>query len=252
MESVRHFLRFVFWVLVILLVLAFFMRDRLPSKERIQPELGRDPIQEKMTLEPFQVAINEIEYTVSPQYTYDIVGLVVSEHRSDALFDYYHKLWQDSLNVNDVCVVWGENALSGIYKNMTFRSGSWTCYVNTKDQKLWRYFSPDKLSNNHLLTPSSEIQKVLNTVRRGDQIRIKGYLVNYSTRWGSRNTSVTRFDNGCENIYISEIELLHQPNFFWKSLFTFSSNLLLFVVILRILLHFFHIHGSVKKEHIVV
>jgi hypothetical protein len=216
------------------------MRDRLPPSSDILPELTREPIQEATEAEPFDVRVDDTTFTVTPLFTYDIVGLVVSEHNTDSLFDYYHKLWNDTFNVKDLCVVWGNNAISGLYKEMSFRSGSWTCYFKTRDTETWRAFTKAELSNNHLLTESPHIQKTLRSIRRGDQVRIKGYLAEYSHE-GSfwRGSSISRTDTGnyaCETIYITDIEVLREANGVWRIIFSLSFSLLMAVLALRVIL----------------
>jgi hypothetical protein len=53
----------------------------------------------------FTTTIKDYTYTLTPRATYDIAGLVVSQHRGDALFNLYHQA--DPGNIRDVCVVWG-------------------------------------------------------------------------------------------------------------------------------------------------
>ncbi len=216
------------------------MRDRLPSSELIGHELTREPTQVEVKERPFTVETGGMTYTVSPLYTYEITGLVVSQHQTDSLFDYYHDLWGDTFNVKDVCIVWGENALSGIYKNLEFKNGSWTCYVRTDSRETWSQFNMDEFSNNHLLTASPKIKSMLDTIRPGDQVRIKGHLVSYSHASGfERGTSITRTDTGngaCETIYISEVQILSEANPQWKDIFTLSYTTLVAVTVLRVLL----------------
>ena len=251
MKSLRRALQILFWAALLLLASAFLIRDQLPAKRFIHSEVKREPVQVETTIAPFQVEMENTTYTVSPLYTYDIAGLIVSEHRTDALFDYYHDLWGDSLNVKDVCVMWGNNAVSGIYDKMEFKSGSATCYVKTNDPEAMRTFNITELSNNHLLTTSPEIQKVLKTVRRGDQIQITGYLAEYSHDGGfSRGSSINRTDIGngaCETVYVTGIRVLREDNVFAKRLFSFSLYLLSIIIIFRIVLFFVYITRQTER-----
>ena len=57
-------------------------------------------------------------YRIDPLYTYDLHGLVVSRHDSTSWTDYLHRESNDHLNVVDLCVIWGRNAISGGYRDM--------------------------------------------------------------------------------------------------------------------------------------
>lgn len=251
MYSFRRTLQIVFWITIVTLAFSFFMRDRFPASNSILNELEREPIQTETTTPPFQIEKGQVPYTITPLYNYDLVGFVVSEHRTDTWFDYYHKQWNDSFNVKDLCVIWGDNAMSGIYNNMKFKSGSWTCYYSSSDYATWNAFSHNALSNNHLLTASPEIEKLLLSIRRGDQVRIKGYLAEYKDNEGfKRGSSITRNDTGngaCETVYVSELQLLRQANPIWRSLFTFSLYLLILITILRIIFFFIFASRVVRK-----
>jgi hypothetical protein len=85
----------------------------------------------------FTVVTKGYTYTITPKATYDISGLVVSQHRGDALFDMYHKA--DPGNVEDV---------NRSYRNVTYTSEEFTCYYGWSGI-LTPPFNPEKMSNNH-------------------------------------------------------------------------------------------------------
>ncbi|MGB5540051.1 MAG: hypothetical protein WBO37_08190, partial [Gammaproteobacteria bacterium] len=68
----------------------------------------------------------------------------------------------------------------------------------------------------------SRLRKQIKQLRIGDQVRIQGWLVNYSNDAGfSRGTSTTRSDKGngaCETIYLKEFEILQPLNNGWRTL----------------------------------
>ncbi len=243
MQPVRLVLRIVFWTSLIVGAVAFFMRDQLPNAGNLLEDLARNPIQQATDVPPFSLTRAGITYAITPLYTYDIVGLVVSGHDTNAWWDYYHKRWGDNLNIKDLCVVWGQaNALSGLYKEFSFKSGSWTCYYKTKSTAAYQAFSNGHFSNNHLLVDSDKAARVLRSIRRGDQVRIKGYLATYAHDGVfSRGTSVTRTDTGngaCETIYVKEVEVLQPGNPLWRDVFTFAFAVFFSVLALRIIIFF--------------
>jgi hypothetical protein len=163
-----------------------------------------------------------------PVASYDIKGLVVSEHDSKTWWDYVHKASGDFINTNDVCVVWGADAVSGIYREMSFSNSEWSCdfsYPKGPDANL---FQADGLSTNHLLTERPVTARALRNVRVGDQIRIKGYLVNYANSKRApeqyRISSTTRTDTGdgaCEIIYVTDLTILSAATRLWSVLRVF-------------------------------
>jgi len=152
-------------------------------------------------------------YTLVPRATYVISGLVVSQHRGDALFNLDHKT--DPGNIRDVCVVWGESITNGSYRKVKFWSGEFTCSFSWSGG-LTPAFKPETASNNHLLPADPSIAGRIGAIHVGDQIRMKGLLVDYTvTRDGreifTRRTSLVRndTDNGaCEILYVTELSVV--------------------------------------------
>ncbi|MCF7908876.1 MAG: hypothetical protein K9L86_08420 [Candidatus Omnitrophica bacterium] len=229
-----------------LLIASFVQKGVLPKKKAIHPDLYQEPIQRETYTPSFEAKAEGSIYDINPSHHYKLNGLVVSQHDSTAWWDYYHKKWGDSLNLKDVCVIWGDNLENETYRRMRFRNGNWTCYVSvnhkTADQD-WAQFNMAALSNNHLLSDKAEINQALRKVHVGDQIYLKGYLASYHRQGShfSRDSSISRTDEGdgaCETIYLTDFKVLKSANFFWWSVYGVSKYLVLilfiFLVFLRI------------------
>ena len=205
-------------------VLTLHFDDRLPAEDGIFPQLFQEPLQVKEDLPAaFQVTKKKIVYTVTPLYRYELFGLVVSQHRSDSLLDISHRRWQDYLNIKDLCVVWGRNIRSGVYRRMKFWNRDFTCMCSFPDQETGRLFSGSHLSNNHILCADESLSRLILKVRPGDQIHFKGYLVSYSqpANQFSRGTSTVRDDTGngaCETVYVTDFSILKRANPVWRAL----------------------------------
>ncbi|CAN5210507.1 hypothetical protein BH09PSE6_BH09PSE6_11980 [soil metagenome] len=186
----------------------------LPPRSQLAQSVLAEPSQTPTRTAPFSTEVDGVEYQVKPVFDYEIDGLVVSEHDSASFFDIIHADWNDRINVVDLCVIWGANAADGAYEKMEFSSGQFVCYYRTNDRDAAQpqYFRA--LSNNHLLTDDPRVAKRLRTVRVGDQIRLRGQLVEYSHDHGfafHRGTSTTRDDTGdgaCETIFVRDVTLL--------------------------------------------
>ncbi len=193
--------------------------DRLPARARLALPVATEPLQSAPSSStPFDVKMGGVDYRVKPVADYDISGLVVSRHHTDAWWDWIHAASNDHLNVVDLCVVWGANAADGAYEKMKFSSGQFVCYFSTRDSSAWQPQYIRALSNNHLLTDRPGIARKLRNVKIGDQIRLTGQLVEYTHNHRfsfQRGTSITRDDEGngaCETIFVEDVQVLRSAD----------------------------------------
>jgi len=218
----------------VILLICFWNRNDFSSDLSVVDELSHDPKQTKVELAPFTVQVNQVAYEIQPLYEYEIYGLVVSYELHDGNYN-LHKRWNDHLNIADYCVVWGESASTPFLPEFTFWNGQFTCNFSTKDKQAWESFSPEQLSNNHLVSDVKNIRKKLKKVKVGDQIYIKGWLATYKNleTGGKRETSISREDTGngaCETIYVTDVGVLRSYSSIWKKAMYLS--LISFVVCL--------------------
>lgn len=226
----KFFLKLTFYAGIFIFATSFFQKDKLPQSSEAVNEVFREPVQIKSEKTQFEIETNGITYIIKPLYEYELYGMIVSEHSSAEWFDYYHDKWKDFINLKDICVAWGENMKTGSYKYFNFESGSWTCYARSKpgiEEDKWSQFKFDQFSNNHLLSDNSEINKKILSAEKGDQIRMKGYLAEYSIKNGDfkRGTSITRNDSGngaCETVFLTNFEIMKTANPFWRSAYSLS------------------------------
>ena len=220
-EMLRRAAKLLFLVSLILFVLARILTFRLPNPENIVQEVKTNPVQIETENEPFIAEAKGIEYTIEPMAEYEISGLIVSQLTNGDFLDYFHDDWKDYLNTKDICVIWGENAQTDNYQEMKFRTKSWTCEYWYPNREVGSRFKPNQFSNNHLLTSSSRINQEIKKAKRGDQIRISGFLARYSHSNGEfkRGTSLTREDRGngaCEVIWVTNFEILAKNKPEWQ------------------------------------
>lgn len=235
-----------FLLSVFLWGVSFFHKGKLPRQENILPTLYQEPRQTEIEAPSFTTERKGIVYTIRPRYAYELYGLVVSCHDSDAWYDYYHNDWKDYINAKDICVVWGDNLKTGIYQLVKYSSGSWTCYIKAKREaprNLWVQFRQDQLSNNHLLAHDEAVNSAIRSTGNGDQVYLKGFLVEYSHSNGAfrRGTSISREDRGnnaCETVYVTDYEVLRKANPVWRFISTGSWYGAIFSLILLIVLQF--------------
>jgi len=226
--------RYLILISFIGIIVCFWNRDNLPEQTFVFPELESEPVQQQVEESAFVVEAAEMRYQIQPLYSYELYGLVVSLRHHDGEFG-LHKLWGDHLNVADVCVVWSNNASRINLSEYDFYNGQFTCNISTKSREAWQRFNMDKLSNNHLLTTDKRTRSKIESVSIGDQIRIKGWLSEYSNGEGNtRGTSITRTDTGngaCETIFVQEFEVLSEYVNGWRKGMYFFIALFLFSLI---------------------
>jgi hypothetical protein len=213
------------------LLVSFWHRNDLPGNIDYVTDVRNEPLQSPAQKDPFNVAFNEVEYAVEPEFAYDITGMIVSyRHHDDN--SRMHQLANDHLNMLDVCVVWGDNTQGAQLDKLDFWNGIFTCNVQTRDQIAWDSFDMYQLSNNHLISDDDYVRDRVKDIRIGDQIRVQGYLVGYSSPGiGKRGTSTTRKDTGdgaCETIFVERFEILRAATSYWRlSMWSSLATLLL-------------------------
>lgn len=236
--------KIILWILItnlLLLFVACWRMDTLPAGAALNAALLAEPEQVLLTQPAqraaFQVLAHGVTYTVQPLYAYDLVGLVVSKHNADSWWDHLHRDWNDSLNIVDLCVVWGNNVRSGAYTDIDFSSGQFTCNFSTRSSQAYAAFDQTAISNNHLLTDDPARAKALRDVRIGDQIHVRGRLSEYSHQQGfafKRGTSITRTDTGngaCETIFVDDFEVLRPADKKWRTLARIAGLMLMLGVV---------------------
>ena len=236
-----HRLQSIFlWLFLIGLVISlttYLKKDDFPAPDFYDTDLLKEPLQSKTGKRPFETHAGEQTYQIHPLYDYELYGVVVSYNDSDGFTDTtHHRRWQDYLNIRDLCVVWGDNISSNVYREMSFSNDSWTCWAYWDNAEIASRFSMSQLSNNHLLADDDTIKQNLMSAQIGDQIHLKGFLASYSNPGNGfkRGTSTVRSDTGngaCETIYLEEFDILKQANQGDRRLFAFAKWLTFFALL---------------------
>lgn len=183
----------------------------------VDPSLAADPVQTAVDERNFTFSYKDVTYEVQPVADYDLRGLVVSHNNPAGFGDIYHD--ERSVDTKDLCVIWGANVSHGGFHKVEFSSGAWTCYARWPGGVV---FSGSHLSNNHLITDKQAVRDAIEDVRIGDQIHIRGKLVNYTDPAGWkgwwRKSSLTRTDAGntaCEVVFVDSIDTISRGTPGW-------------------------------------
>lgn len=249
--ELKRIRKYLFIILPVVLAITFFSRNDYRSVADIDSEILRDPIQTQLkSANPITFQKDNFSYTITPLYDYDIAGLLVHHLNYNT---WYSLSRVDSVFPTDLCLIWGDNIKNGSYKSKSVRF--------TQDFRFCLYYysgndtpiNNSEASNNHLVIQSDNLRKIAENLNTGDQVRIKGKLVNVEARpignigdyepndliWP---TSVTRDDSGagaCEVIYVESIQILKKGNPI-SNLFFLLSNYGLFLTILWVILEMFY------------
>jgi len=228
-DQLERLFRLILLVSLTLLAISFFQKDKLPDPGFFSDAVLSEPRQTPTQKSPFKTKVNNQTYTVTPLFEYELSGVVVTDYESGSLGDiYHHRKWKDFLNVKDLCVVWGQNITSGVFRKLRYDSGPWTCFFKAPDSKTGEAFRDDQLSNNHLLTDELKLHHQIMRAAPGDEVRIKGILANYQNTANGfdRGTSVSRTDTGngaCETIYVTDFTITKEANRVWRALYRLSG-----------------------------
>ncbi|MFA5119244.1 MAG: hypothetical protein WC695_10465 [Candidatus Omnitrophota bacterium] len=239
--------KWLFISLGLILCLTFFTRNNYKWVNRISPLILNEPVQEKIERqESIDLEIRGYSYRLTPVYEFEINALVVSKYNYK--FGIYRS---DSVFPIDLCMIWGDNIARKTYKNMSlrfFHDCRW-CEV-----EWWGNldFNMRQLANCHLVANKKSILDKINRIVIGDQLKIKGKLVNiegrlvskpdkYTPRQLSWRTSVSRTDTGagaCEIVYVEDIIFLKKANQLSSYLFFVSFYGLLILAAVNIVRFF--------------
>lgn len=185
----------------------------LPSPAAIRLDLDDDPEQTALNEDPYELRYRDASYIVEPEAQYQIRGLVVSHNDVNAFADIYHD--KDSVDVKDICVIWGENVSDERYRQMEFWSEPWSCHVRWSRPPITplRF---DQIANNHILAANANVLADVRKIRIGDQIELTGKLINYYPKnypTLRRSTSLVREDMGngaCEVMLVEQVRVIQQ------------------------------------------
>ena len=196
-----------------LLALGWWRAGKLEGPQTIATQSLAAPRQTPTDRAPFEFPYRGRACRVRPVASYELWGLVVSHNDIESVADIYHD--RSSVDTKDLCVVWGDNLRRDDYRGVKFWSGPFTCYFRIPDGAR---FALEGIGNNHLITDREEIRQRIATARVGDQIRLRGLLVDYQMDdWQDfwRQTSTVRNDSGCEVVFVESLEVVRRGTPGW-------------------------------------
>lgn len=213
------------------------------SVREIAPELLKTPFQKEIkATEHLQFQNEDGFWELTFLDEYEINGLIVSKIAYDQP-SFYHTLFKKDVKRHawpfDFALVWGSNVADRAYQRCSFfsevSSGGRLVYFSYPNGVQFR---PDEFSNNHLIMIRKDLKKRAARTVVGDQIQIKGKLVRFKLKVlkpdgktvafeDTGESSRVRSDNGCEIIYVEDIQILKKANRISRFLFQASRMVLI-------------------------
>lgn len=236
-----------FLTAVAITILAGVKKGVFVDHTKILPVLLGVPKEGFTSRGTFELSYKGNNYVVKPLQDYELDGLVVSHNDIDSFMDIVHD--SNSLDTKDVAVIWGSNLESNDFHEVEFS--------NTDTWVHWQYprgvsFSPRCVANNHLITDSDAVREQIAKVRVGDQIHIKGLLVNYrpqdSPHW--RESSLSRSDTGngaCEVVFVTDLEILVAATPGWYKLYDYGWKGIVFIPLVMLVISMLRIFAEARK-----
>jgi len=143
-------------------------------------------------------------YRVTPLASFDIKARVV-------LAKTYWFDRESDLSPVDLVLAWGPMSDGRILKHFGFRQSGRFYYWWTNSLPLSREIIESHSANMHLIPANRAVEKGLKSVRPGNVVQLKGYLVEVNAGDGWRwKSSLTRTDAGagaCEIIWVESLEV---------------------------------------------
>lgn len=210
----RRKLLLVVFILLCILLLLFIAREIYDIGERRSIAGIPDPIQ---TEADGRTRIDFLggEANITFEYAYEIEGLAVHTRRYFGFLS-----MSDAISPMDVGLAWGRVAEYNKTVDFNWDHGDRYLKYEINDARALlkvgglNYIN-SHVSNNHLIPADFSVSHKVKKIRKGDHVKIKGYLVSvYGKRYGREyawESSTSRTDEGngaCEVIYVTDVEFL--------------------------------------------
>lgn len=165
-----------------------------------------EPVQVGLEMEPFRVEVKGNGFTLYPVAGYTVYARVLGKKN-------YYLCQESKLSPTDLALAWGGMMGDELQPYVSYRqSNRWYYYRYGHDFPYDHSFIATQTANKHIIPSNRNLRNKLRKIKKGDEIVLYGYLVNYTyTVNGTevrRDTSLTRTDTGsgaCEIIYVTRI-----------------------------------------------
>jgi hypothetical protein len=141
-------------------------------------------------------------FRITPLATFDVRARVIAAAR--------YRFGRDAdLAPVDLVLGWGAMSNSDVLKKISFSQGGRAYTWMTSTYPVSRRMIETHSANMHMIPADAEIERQLKSIRAGNMVHLKGFLVEVTTKDGWRwKSSLTRDDTGggaCELILVESL-----------------------------------------------
>lgn len=170
--------------------------------------VSEDPMQSNLPdLEPIRIQYGKNTFLLQPLAEFSTSAYLVSKRR-------YRKGFMSKLSPWDYALAWGDvvNQLDYIEFDQIVR---FCLYRIDQGAPVDESYLSSHMANTHLIPATLNIRRALAVAKRGQLVRLDGYLVNVNVsqngeRRASWNSSTSRDDTGngaCEIMYVASLQI---------------------------------------------
>jgi hypothetical protein len=169
--------------------------------------IGGDPHQSDIpsTMEEGRIK----HYRVVPQKYFSAKALVLStKHYARMAGDH-----TTALAPVDLALGWGPMSDPDVLEHMYIgQKGRWYHFYRSGDAPISKDAVYRHSGNMHMIPQNEDVKNTLASIRRGDIVHVRGYLVDVFApggwRWISSESRTDRGDASCEIVYVAEVKIL--------------------------------------------
>ena len=204
------------FILCLVFVAGYFLQRFIHSGTRNSIKGLKAPVQHEVDGGTVHMDKGWYDITITFKCSYDIDALVVhtKDYRGDSNM-------ADAISPVDLGLAWGKVAELNETVDFNWDQASRRCYCEVNSQEDMYLvggedFLNQSFSNNHIIPAEENVRKDIERVRRGDHIRLRGYLVNVDGvekksgqggyYWHSSTTREDSGDGACEIIYVTNVD----------------------------------------------
>lgn len=158
--------------------------------------------------DPIVISLGSDRFMITPKASYNISARVVSKK-------YYNDQWAGKVAPVDFALAWGKLAETEASKHMKYsQKNRWYYFNYTANCPFSRTYIYEHSANNHMIPANENVRTGFDSVKAGDLVTLKGYLVYIDGFYNGKkvywHSSLSRNDTGdgsCELFYVKAITL---------------------------------------------
>ncbi len=201
------------WILIALVILGAYHGWKQRGNDRFDPapppasaprvEVEQEPFQQALDADAPQFRKKDYQFTSLAAFSMSARVISTKEYSFDRVADFAPI---------DFALGWGRMSDPALLGRIEFsQSGRWYHWRYSGEPPIPRREIETYSANMHMVPSSEEIEKKLKSVRAGQIVALKGYLVEVRGKDGwSWKSSLTREDTGpgaCETIFVQELDV---------------------------------------------